>query len=77
MPASISGVTLNDSFFYVNQLGDYNTFTANGHSTVAVVGTYLSHFIPVSPRTILPSIQVRNTLSRMKEANMDRITILQ
>lgn len=49
MPASISGVTLNDSFFYVNQLGDYNTFTANGHSTVAVVGTYLSHFYTSIP----------------------------
>ncbi|HGB1823748.1 TPA: hypothetical protein ACIUGV_004787, partial [Salmonella enterica subsp. enterica serovar Bahrenfeld] len=48
-PASISGVTLNNSFFYVNQLGDYNTFTANGHSTVAVVGTYLSHFYTSIP----------------------------
>ncbi|HGB6406390.1 TPA: hypothetical protein ACIVZW_004969, partial [Salmonella enterica subsp. enterica serovar Oranienburg] len=49
VPASISGVTLNNSFFYVNQLGDYNTFTANGHSTVAVVGTYLTHFYTSVP----------------------------
>ncbi|ENP3611514.1 autotransporter outer membrane beta-barrel domain-containing protein [Salmonella enterica] len=49
MPASISEVTLNNSFLYVNQLGDYNGFTANGHSTIAVVGTYLSHFYTSIP----------------------------
>ncbi|EHW1129232.1 hypothetical protein K1L55_004869, partial [Salmonella enterica subsp. enterica serovar Kinondoni] len=44
MPESISDVVLNDSFFYVNQRGDYNHFIANGDSTIAVVGTYMTWF---------------------------------
>ncbi|HBA9513559.1 TPA: hypothetical protein J1413_004949, partial [Escherichia coli] len=50
MPKIISDITLNNSFFYLNQLGNYGNLTANGHSTVAVVGTYFSYFYSHIPQ---------------------------